>query len=87
MFQASDSDNMFNNNVTTPSADTITSLHDELKCYLSTKSDSSVKDVFAWWRAYCETYPCLYQMAMNYHTIPGELILMTSKFTTNLFIK
>ena len=87
MFQASDSDNMFDDNVTTPSANTITSLHNELECYLSTKPDSSMKDVFAWWRAHHEMYPHLYWMAMNYHTIPGELILMTSKFITNLFVK
>jgi len=52
MFQASDSNNMFDDNVTTPSADTITSLHDEIEHYLSTKPDPSMKDVFAWWRVH-----------------------------------
>jgi len=53
-----------------------------LKRYLSQKTDPTVKDVnvLSWWKAYHHEFPCLYQMAFNYHTIPGKITLWFQNF-------
>ena len=52
-------------------------LHDELDRYLSTDPEH-VTDAFAWWYEKRVIYPRLHRMALDYLTIPGELILLIS---------
>src|SRR5713226_7206276 len=57
-----------------PSAGTI----DELTCYLNTMpKDIKNKEVLKWWYEHKHVFPCLYQMALNYHTVPCKLIFST----------
>ena len=51
-----------------------TELHDELDFYLSTKRDLDVKDGLRWWHEHKHYYPCLYRMALDYLSIPGEFL-------------
>jgi hypothetical protein len=70
--QADPSDNIFDDDLSTHTGSPAGSLHDELEAYLNIKPDPGIKDVFAWWKTHRETYPRLYRMALDYHTIPGE---------------
>lgn len=47
-------------------------LHDELERFLSTERDLGVKNGLVWWFERKHIYPRLYQMAMDYLSIPGE---------------
>ena len=44
-------------------------LHDELKRYLST-DPKDVKDALLWWYEQKDVYPCLHRMALHYLSIP-----------------
>jgi hAT family C-terminal dimerisation region len=48
-------------------------LRDELDRYLSTDPEH-VTDAIAWWYEKRTVYPRLHRMALDYLTIPGELI-------------
>lgn len=65
------SDNIFNSLPELSEVDN--SVFDELKDYLGLKTET-VTDLCAWWYERRSTYPCLSQMALNYHTIPGECL-------------
>ena len=45
-------------------------LHSELDRYLGTDPEH-VTDALAWWYEHKHVYPCLYQMALDYLSIPG----------------
>ncbi|KAG5634503.1 hypothetical protein H0H81_001717 [Sphagnurus paluster] len=44
---------------------------DELQLYLSTEVENII-DPIKWWYKKCKTYPRLYQMALDYLTIPSN---------------
>ena len=71
--QLSTSDNMFDDLLTErPHA----TLRHELKDYLSKEPDPTVRDsdVLAWWYQHQGTFPRLYHMALNYHSILGKFL-------------
>lgn len=43
----------------------------ELDRYLSTPRIKDVEDPLTWWYVNRGSYPCLWHMARDYHTIPG----------------
>ncbi len=49
-------------------------LKDELERYLSTGWIKSVDDPLAWWYENRTSYPRLWRMARDYHTIPGMFV-------------
>ena len=51
-------------------------LKDELERYLSTGRIKSVDDPLAWWYENRTSYPRLWRMARDYHTIPGKFYLV-----------
>ena len=59
----------------------IQELHDELDRYLSTDSEHVV-DVLMWWTERKSMYPHLSHMALDYLSIPGELIYIISIIKT-----
>lgn len=58
-------------------------LRDELDSYLSTDPEH-VTDALTWWHEKRVIYPRLHRMAMDYLTIPGELVLI-SPLTFNIY--
>jgi hypothetical protein len=55
-------------------------LRDELNRYLSTDPEH-VTDAIAWWYEKRSVYPRLHRMALDYLTIPGELIFYIIYFS------
>jgi hypothetical protein len=49
---------------------------DEVSRYLSTDPEQ-VRDVLLWWHERKSVYPCLSRMALDYLSIPGELLTYT----------
>jgi hypothetical protein len=48
---------------------------DEVSCYLCTEpEDVSNDNLLHWWHNHRHQYPCLYQMALDYHTIPCKCL-------------
>ncbi|KIK80159.1 hypothetical protein PAXRUDRAFT_159391 [Paxillus rubicundulus Ve08.2h10] len=45
----------------------------ELKTYLNTDLED-VPNIIVWWHGHCKTYPQLFQMALDYLTIPATSI-------------
>ena len=70
--------NIFDN-LSVFSAPRIKKLCDDLDRYLSTDPEHVV-DVLAWWTERKSTYPCLSRMALDYLSIPGELITQCMLF-------
>jgi len=60
------------------SAPASSELRDELDRYLSTDPEQVI-NVCAWWYERREEYPRLHRMALNYHTIPGALVILQFK--------
>jgi len=47
----------------------------EMSCYLCTKpEDISNDNLLCWWHNHHHQYPCLYRMALDYHTIPYKCL-------------
>jgi hypothetical protein len=63
------------------SAPRIQELRDELDRYLSTDPEHVV-DVLMWWTERKSMYPRLSRMALDYLSIPGELIYIISIINT-----
>jgi len=74
--QASRSRNMFDDDepMTCDNKD----LDNELENYLKQKPDPTVRDseVLSSWKVHCHEFPCLHRMALNYHTIPGQYVIL-----------
>jgi len=69
--------NIFNNLPALQTPD-IRELIDELARYLSTGWELHVKDGLLWWFKHKHIYSTLYQMAIDYLSIPGKLFVLTS---------
>ena len=62
-------------------------LCNELAKYLSTKQDLHVKDGLHWWHEHKDIYPRLYQMVLDYLSIPGTLFpLFSMDCLTNSYL-
>jgi hypothetical protein len=72
------SSNIFDN-LPALSAPRIRELRDELDRYLSTDPEHVV-DVLVWWTERKSMYPHLSRMALDYLSIPGELICLNNQF-------
>jgi len=72
------SSNIFDN-LPALSAPRIKELRDDLDRYLGTDPEH-VADVLMWWTERKSTYPCLSRMALDYLSIPGELITQCMLF-------
>lgn len=75
------SSNMFDN-LPALSAPRIRELRDDLDRYLGTDPEYVV-DVLMWWTERKSMYPRLSRMALNYLSIPGELITSCTLFRSS----
>lgn len=67
---SSDDANIFDDLPALAAPTTEAEVNDELDAYLAEKTEK-VKDLCRWWYERRSTYPRLYRMALDYHTIPG----------------
>ncbi|KAF5319422.1 hypothetical protein D9619_008796 [Psilocybe cf. subviscida] len=71
---SSDDANIFDNLPVLAAPTTESDTKDELDAYLEEKTEKKVKDLCRWWYEQRATYPRLYRMALDYHTIPATSV-------------
>ncbi|KAF5324122.1 hypothetical protein D9619_011280 [Psilocybe cf. subviscida] len=85
VFASSDDANIFDNLpvLTAPAPES--DAKDELNAYLAEKTEK-VKDLCRWWYERRSTYPRLYRMALDYHTIPATSVDVERVFSEGRII-